>query len=462
LSLLLALSSLGTAAAADVTFEGYYRARLRAFDTLSLDRENANSEGFALYAQHRLWIRPSFLVSDAVALRADIRGLDGVAWGVEPGPTDALFGAYDLQPPTSETDAQAPLLDVSLWRAWAEVFTDYGQITFGRVPLHWGSGIWLNDGVSVDREFADYGDTTDRAMWELLVQEQFYIRAAIDVPAERFVGFEDDTTGYDLAVSYRVEDLTAGVDLHLDHTGIREANVGALNVFTADAAAAATLGKLAVEAEFVGQFGGGDLEEGLNDASITAFGAVLHADLELDAWKVAVDAGIATGDGQQDLSIRTFAFDRDYSIGMFLFEQPMPTLAQSAAAANETNGGRDFTEVETLERELGFSSDAVSNAIFVKPRLYRRIVEGLWAEASWVGARMAKAPQINEINQSRGYGNEFGLCLHWNGLQHVDFGGRVGLFLPGSVYTVDPVDGQTATTFTEPAFGGQISGRVEF
>lgn len=461
MTLLLALSSLGTAAAADVTFQGFYRARMRAYDTLSLDRAGGDSEGLALYGQHRLWLRPSFLVSDAVTLRADIRGLDGVLWGQEqPEPTYAFYpyGFYDLEPPTSTTDERAPLLDLSLWRVWGEVSTEYGRLTFGRVPLHWGSGIWLNDGVSLDRDFSDFGDTTDRVSWETLIQEQFFLRAAIDVPSEGLIGLEDDTTGYDLAVAYRVEDLTAGVTLHLDHTSPgAQANIGVFNVFTADAAASATLGKLGVEAEFVGQFGGGDLDVELNDVSVTAFGALIHADLELDTWRIALDGGLASGDGKRDdTSLRTFTFDRDYSVGMFLFEQPMPTLASA-------NGGRLLDEAANVERALGFTGTAVSNALFLRPRLARRIVDGLWVEASWVGARMAKAPPTLEgVKQSRGYGSEFGLGVHWDGLEHFSLSGRVGAFLPGSVYTVEPLDDTETTRFDDPAFGAQISGRVEF
>lgn len=458
---LLVLAALAPARAADVQFEGFYRARLRGFDTLSLDRSNpATDEGLALYGQHRLWLRPAFLVSDAVALFAEVRGLDGVRWGEEPGaytafvePAPTVF-EYDLDAPTSETDATAPLLDLTLWRVWGEVHTDFGRLTFGRVPLHWGSGIWLNDGVTLDRENADFGDTTDRVMWELLVQDEFFLRAAVDVPAERFVGEPDDTTGYDLAVAYRAEELVAGIDLHLDHTGRRQGNLGALNVFTADAAASATLGKLGAEAEFVGQFGGGDLEGGINDVSVTAFGAVVAADLELDAWKPRVQFGLATGDAEpNDLNLKTFTFDRDYSVGMFLFEQPMPTLATTIQAANETNQGRDYGSAQT--------GVALSNALFLKPSIARRIVDGLWVEASWLGARMAKAPNLGEQSTSRGYGNEFQVGVRFDGVEHFDLTGRFGAFLPGSVYSVEP-SGTTPSGFDDPAFGAQVGGRVEF
>lgn len=459
--LLLVLASLVPSRAAEVQFEGFYRARFRGFDTLSLDRSSALNEGFTGYAQHRLWLKPKFLVSDKVAMFVELKALDGVVWGDQPGAYDAFAPTalnvfeYDLTAPTpgSLTDDRTSLLDITLWRAWGEVYTPIGQFSFGRMPLLWGTGIWLNDGLSIDPDFADYGDTTDRVMWEKLIQDQFYLRATVDVPAERLLGVDDDTTAVGLGVAYKVEDLTAGILLQLDHTSGIE-NVNALNVFTADAAGDVSLGKLTVAAEFTGQFGGGDLSGGRNDVNITAFGTALQANLDLDVWNIGLRGGLATGDSlPEDANLKTFTFDRDYSVGMFLFEQPMPTLAVAASAANDTNQGRDYAEAVT--------GTALSNALFLKPTISRRIVDGLTADVSWLGARVAKTVQLENIDQRRGYGNEFQVGLRYTGIEHFTVDGRFGAFLPGTAYSVGP-DGKEKTGFADPAFGVQLMGRVDF
>src|SRR5205085_1503121 len=120
-------------------------------------------------------------------------------------------------------------------------------------------------------------------------------------------------------------------------------------------------------------------------------------------WRLRVQGGFASGDANPtgDVSLKTFTFDRDYSVGLFMFEQPLPTLAETVARSNDTNGGRDVTQAEAIENALGFSGDAVSNAIFAKPTVSRRIVDGLWVEGSWLGARMAKAPKIGTTSTSR-------------------------------------------------------------
>jgi hypothetical protein len=460
LPLLLALA-LPDAHAADVQFEGFYRARGRAFETLSLDRDNPANEGLAAYGEHRLWLAPRLLLSDAVGLTLEVRGLDGVSWGSEPEPYVAfvspapLVVEQSLGAPTSSVDEQAPLLDLTLWRVYGEVDTDVGRFSFGRMPLHWGLGVWLNDGTSLDRSFVDHGDTSDRVQWEYLVEDQVFLRIGADVPAERFLGQGDDTVAVDLAAAYRTEDLRAGVLARVDHGGRQTEDGSAFNVFTIDLSAEAALGRLQLGAEALGQFGGGDQEElGLNDATITSFGGVLDATLALDALTARVQLGAASGDAQpNDAAIKSFTFDRDYSVGMFLFEQPMPVLATPGAAANASNGGRDLSEVRT--------GTAVSNALFLKPTISRALVDGLTAQVSWVGARTARAPQLDGENQSRSYGNEFQAGLVWDRIPHVVLDARAAAFLPGSVYSVD-LDGRTLTGFEDAVFGGQLAGRIEF
>lgn len=461
---LIALASLTVdSRAAEVQFEGFYRARFRAFDTLSLDRTNPLSEGLAAMVEQRLWLKPRFLLTDDVSLTLEFKGLDGVSWGAQPATADTIADPppnafdYDLSAPTSDTDERAPLLDFTLWRAYGEVHTPIGLVTFGRVPLHWGSGIWLNDGVT-DGSFSDWmsndhGDTTDRVSWERLFEDQFYLRASVDVPVERFVGENDDTTAFGLAAAYKSEDLTAGVLLQLDHTGKRD-TLGSLNVFTADVAGSAVLGKVDGSAEVVGQFGGGDLDSGINDASITAVGAVVEAGIDLDPWRMQVQGGLATGDGRQDLNLRAFSFDRDYSVGMFLFEQPMPILATTDAAANDTNGGRDFASA--------VSGTALSNALFLKPKISRTLFDVVTLDVAWLGARVAKSLPVNGVSQTRSYGNEFQLGASYTGIRHFAVDARGGLFLPGSAYSVDADDPQTPSGFDDPAFGFQLTGRIRF
>ncbi|MEZ4320058.1 MAG: hypothetical protein R3F61_21285 [Myxococcota bacterium] len=439
------------ARAAEVEFEGSYQVRGRYYNSLSLTTlgDVGLPEGSTTYAEHRLWLRPRFLLSDRVRLTVDFKGLDNVAWGDRPDVpvsfTNQPTLAEGLTAPTSDSDPTSPLLDFTVWRAWAEVDTDYGRISVGRQPLHWGAGIWQNDGLSINSE---YGDTADRLAFEGLVQESIFVRLAFDMHAENFVNDQDDTYALSIAAAYKSERVVGGLQVHYRRTD-RAAPANDLNLVTVDGALEAEVGKLAITAEAIAQFGGGDLDGGLNDVTATTFGGVLEAQLNVKPFTLRVEGGYASGDGDDtDNKLKTFSFDRDYNISIMMFEQPMPIFAQ--AAPNELNGNRDFSTVQ-----LG---NSVSNALYVKPTIRREIALGFSAQASALLARAAALP--DRLGDRKGYGTEILGGIAYDGLEHVELDARGGVFLPGTYfrnYTQDTFQG-----FDRPAVGVQLTGRVRF
>ena len=438
--------------AVEVQFEGAYRARARLYDSLSIDRTLAESEDAAMFFQHRLWLRPKFLVTDEVGLFVDIRGFDGVYWGEDPyahldyesGEEIPAVFSDELTAPVSSDDERVPLLDFTLWRAWGEVHTPIGEFRFGRMPVHWGLGIWQNDGLGFN---ADYGDTVDRLMWQHEISKVF-VRVALDVNAEGFVNQQDDTTSFSAALAYRHELFEVGLQGHYRRTPSLE-----LELFTVDLEGAAELGPISVQLEVAGQFGGGNLENGLNDVNFTAVGGVLDAKLELKPVTLELMGGFATGDGEIDSNFRTFAFDRDFNLGVIMFEQPMPTFA--AAVPNEANAGRDF--------ETAMMGDRVQNALFLRPRITARapwrVLRGLEAQVSMVAARAAKLPEADA--ERYGYGMEFDVGLNYVGISHFEFSATFGAFLPGERFRNYSDDFYT-DGFSDPVFGGQMITRLRF
>ena len=443
-ALLLALAT--PADAAEFQIEGFYRARARAFDTRSLTRDNAAAEGATAFVQHRLWLRPRIVLSDKVSLHMEFRGFDNVLWGQNPQVYDPFLSNvpdvfdYGLDAPGADADRPLPL-DFSLWRAWGEVHTSVGRFTVGRVPLHWGLGIWLNDGVSTNPAFSDFGDTTDRVMWEYLANEQVYVRAAVDVPVEGLLGADDDTTVVSGAVAYRTEDVTLGLLAQYDRVGgDRAENAEPFNMFTIDLAGEASLGGLHAAVEAVGHFGDGGLVEPNGTAfpnqSVRAFGVAAEASLELEPFTAEIRGGFASGDNDIDLtdnSRRTYAFDRDYSIGMFLFEQPLPVFT----------AGSDLNETDVR------TGPRIANAIFVAPTIRRELLDGLHAHVTYATARTAsgEADVVTDLqgpSSNGGYGHEIQVGAQYLGTRPrrtgcTSSGVRAR---PGLQPRVQPADGQ--------------------
>ena len=442
------LLAAATAGATDLGWEGHFRTRGLLYDSLSLSDENPQAEGASSSLDLRLKLQPRWVLSDRIALRAQVDALSLVPWGVAPEAwTDVSTGEATLLAwedtqvsPTTEEGGSLPA-DLTLTRAWAELYTDIGRFRFGRMPLHWGTGIWLNSGNAPD---AEYGDTADRLQFTSRVG-LVYVTAAWDVQYEGYLNARDDMQTANLAVSYETE--TTGVGFYNRYRFQPSQEFGA---YSGDLWFHALLGPARIDAEVVGTFGSGNLENGANDVQISAIGAILTAEVDLDRFEGGVEGGLATGDADPDDEvIRTFAFDRDHNISLFLFEEPMPTL--EAAAANATNGGRDYGAVRTGE--------GIRNALYVRPHIGYRILPNLTADAALLAARAAKLPDAEA--DRRGYGLEVDLSLRYEPYDHVSFLGGFGAFMPGKYFS-EYEDPDLGGDFSRTALGGILMGTVEF
>ena len=253
-----------------------------------------------------------------------------------------------------------------------------------------------------------------------------------------------DTTAFNAMAAYRTETLTIGAAVQVRHTPQPD-----FTLVTVDAAFEAEIGRIDIRGEVVGRFGRGDLTEDDTDVRIAAGGVVLEGGVGFDWATVGIVAGLATGDADPSNATRnTFTFDRDYNVGLLMFEQPMPSFA--AAIPTESNGGRNFDEVV-----LG---NAISNALFVKPRIQRSLLDKqLELEASLLWARMLAAPDTDEFEGRQSYGFEVDAVARYTGLEHFELGLTGAILLPGSWFT--EVDGRD---LSQPVFGAQLLGRVVF
>lgn len=435
--LALAASYSVPAHALEVQFEGWYRARMRAYDSLSIDRDLTLSEGAAIYGQHRLWLKPRFLISDKVAVYTELRGLDGTLWGEDP------VAAYDYVNEQSQalvfTDDLAASGTFNVWRAWGEVRSPYGTFSFGRMPLQWGLGVWQNDGLGFQGE---HGDTADRLQWELLV-EDVWVSLAFDMSSAGILNQGDDVFSGNATVGYRSERIKAGLNAQL-----RYVPDPAFTLFTIDGAVDAEAGAVSVKAEALGQFGSGDLDTGANDASLSAFGAVVDLSLDTSVVGIGLEGGLATGDKDPtDSKLRTFSFDRDYNVAAILFEQPMPVTYQSGA-----DDGRNY--------DNALIGDTVSNAMYIKPRVYREIVDNLEAEVAFIGARRFVTPEDEEGRES--YGMELDATVRYEAFDHVELAGTFGTFLPGTHFREYTDETGTYDELDETIYGGQVTARIKF
>jgi uncharacterized protein (TIGR04551 family) len=113
----------------------------------------------------RLRVDPTFNVSEQVRVKAEIDFLDNVVLGSTPTGRDYNQYSFTSGSQVSPTAGYNWFTGaVQVKRAWGEVQTPVGLLSFGRMPAEWGSGIYYNAGGGIDQ---DFGDNVDRIQFSI-------------------------------------------------------------------------------------------------------------------------------------------------------------------------------------------------------------------------------------------------------------------------------------------------------
>ena len=455
LSGLTAISALPSGAlAAEVVWDGHYRSSGYYFNSLSLvsEDDSAYSEGAASWMDHRLRLQPGFLLSNRVAIYTQVDLLPYVRYGEEPVSVidpvsgEALPYVYsDAVGAPTTSDGAVTGQNIQVTRAWGEVQTKYGQLRFGRMPVEWGAGMVWNAGNGID---ADYGDTADRLQFTGKAGP-VYVMGGLENRYEGLVAEPDDYRALVGAVYYKGEKVGAGTYQTYRRRSITD-DAGVESKYTTwigDIWAGAKLGPAQLDLELAGVVGGGDLDEGINDLKVSAFGGVLTGAYRPGKLRAGGTLGFATGDALDDGAAHTFSFDPDFDVGIMLFEEPMPSLQPEVT--NESNLGRTT--------EIARATNTVSNAIFIKPSVGYQLHETLTADLSILAAQQAKATD----GTGKGYGTEIDATLGWDPYAHFHVGLIGGVFLPGKHFTEYSSD-DFGEGFKNPVLGSKLTAAVQF
>jgi len=453
-TLLLTLGAVipNAAQAAEVVWDGHYRTKVRYFDSLSVSDENESAEGTSLWADHRLRLQPTFILSDKVRLSTELNVLPFTQWGDEAvldtdpatGVSDAVVTSQSVQSPTAE-DGSAGLNNLQVRRVWGQIDTQYAQVRLGRMPVEWGAGMIWNAG---NDPLDEYGTTADRVQVIAPVGPVSLI-GAYELPYEGFVNESDD-----------VRQLTAGVAHLGENVGIGSYNTyrwqqregdDRFSLFTGDIWAKAKLGQAEIELEVGFQLGGGDLSESINDVRMTGVGSVLHARLDGAKVRAGIGGGIATGDSNPyDTEYRSFSFHPDYNVALLMFEEPMPVLAHENAHPFN-NGGREYGAARM--------GDGIENAMFLRPHIGYKLRDDLVVEAAVITARATKLQE--ELKDARGYGSEIDISIEYTPFEHFSLQSTTGYYMPGN-YITDYSHDEYGTGFDKPVLGSRLLGTIAF
>jgi uncharacterized protein (TIGR04551 family) len=419
--------------------------RLRLEPTLNID------EGTSVHIQADVY--------DNLVLGSTPMGMDLSGYNLSTEPPVRPFSSVqdpERYPQNADRDA------ITIKRAWAEVAVPLGILKFGRMPNHWGMGVYangggedtINGGYNYD---ADYGDSVDRVSFSAIIPgTPLRAMVASDWGSTRLVSnqtsanfgheghpfdlddaddqnawvgvisrldspqeFRDTVDRGELALNYGVyfeyktqswdDDLT---DFTLGGT-FDAANRFVprdLKMYTPDVWAKLGYGPLLLEGEVVGQFG---TVKHLDDFGVTGshnirklggVGRLTWTGVE-GKLKLGVEGGFATGD-QWDNSIQ----GRTNVAYAQPFGDPTVCNTQHECTFTQFAFNRDYIVDMILWRRL---VGAVTNAAYAKPFLSYDLTKSIRFKVANITS-FALKPVATPGNE-RMYGTEFNGDLGYNG-----------------------------------------------
>jgi len=431
-----ALAAAGPAFAAEVRVDGSYRMRLDLNSNYLLDP--STRIGQTAYAEHRLRLTPKIVEEGQIEIQASFDILSGLIAG-DLAPSFQELG-YTERSQHNGTRAQG----FDFRHLFAKLRMPVGIFEIGQMPSDWGMGVLTSGGNQEEGpDFGDirFGDIVDRVL--------FATRPL------RFLGPRNHlarTVAIALAGDLIYRDRYAQLVTSNGTGGLTWGDTAwqVLAALVYDPSPDSRAGLYVTRRIQSYAANGGDLHVWTFDFHartlfpLGSFGGILSL--------AEIEGGYASGDANPfDGASTGFQFNRDYKVGMVLFDEVLLFQSQNAARriADPRLSGRPPVGIDLLPTE-----GAVTNALYLKPTLrysppvfgnrFRLVGSVLFARAAQLPTdpfqSYVSSTQLNVFgaNPGRDYGVEIDGAIAYRTRLADPFGLEIGLqaghLFPGNAF----------------------------
>ncbi|MCB0377394.1 MAG: hypothetical protein KDD33_02790 [Bdellovibrionales bacterium] len=450
--------------AGDIKWSGTYR--FEGTKVLNSDlSSNGPSKGYML---HHLTLRPEIVAYDGLTIRSRFDIFNNSTF-----PNSQLGqvfgdGVNNSNPKTAGTNAsdsdvlsgngRAQMLAVNeLYATWRH---EFGALTVGRAPMHFGLGMNFNAGQGAFDHFLENRDLVAYKM----VLGNFYVMPVIAKTYEGVLNQEDDVNDYileanyenpetdlKLGVIYQARRSTSGANSNDSPTtvfgngGTQQSNyeVDFYNFFVSQWVDSV---KVAFEVGF--SDGATGIYKNGSEVNQKGFGAALELDWLPTAsnWEAGLDLGYASGDDPSTDNFEGYIFDQNYDVAFLLFNHPM-----GQADFFRTSYLRDTTTNASTQ----YDTEAISNALYASGSVTYKWYQKYALESRLTYAQLNKDPLQLDVDSAVGY--EIDLTLRYEPFEGFQWINRAGVFLPGAAF-----EGGTSNFSADTAIGFETKAAISF
>lgn len=440
---------------ADIEWSGVYR-----FEANMIKNSDLNSRGKELaYGLNTLILRPKIVAGDGLTINGQFNILNnanepnsqmGSVWGggvgagtIPPASTGAADSNTMSQTMKSETLAVSQL--------YLTFSQEYGQAIVGRAPLQFGLGMNHNAGRGL---FDHWYDTRDMVGYKIIMGNLYFF-PMIGKANEGSLNANDDLTDYMIHVQYEnpESDTEMGVfyqirkggnssgDAPLTATtgsvlgGAGANNNGEVDTRTVNIYALRDTPRFRLGLEAAFQSGNSGVLTSANE-KVTWGGFGVAGEFEYrpeeSKLKYALKAGMASGDDPATTAkFEGFVFDRNYDVGMLLFNRPLGQadfLATRVVTGDVRPAGANAnTSINRADVE------AISNVMYFAPTIKYAFGDRWSLDNTIVAGFLATNPLVGK-DVSKNLGYEWDISLNFSPRKGVMWVNQAGFLFPGDAW----------------------------
>jgi hypothetical protein len=430
-----------------LTLKGYFRSRFFFYSGIPevkvKKHEDQNLElkyKNPFYIQSRLRLDPHFNISPTLRLVGQVDVFDDIVWGEGVSgftPGEILCENYNEGNNFAECKGIPRIFAVK--RFWGEIdsiLTLPLSVSIGRQPVHYGLGIFFNDGNWFRNLWGDahFGSTRDRLKLGVKVSDSFKVDTGFDFLLSELGETRENLVNPFLVPSFVSDKFSASLYGGAVYSSSKQTEYYFLLPYIS--LTPWTGFSFEAEANIISGNIGKDLIPILDSFrrySIFALNFAGRIKYETGLLKLMLDGGWASGDDNpKDNKIKSWTFHPDYNAGFILFEDIIARYTGQGIAARIDNifkkGGEFFG-----------TKGGVSGAWFLMPTFGLFPFEAVGTYLSVLLAFSNQNTLIDPISGNPLFGREakkglLGVEIDWGvriGTENFEFGTQLGYLILG-------------------------------